>query len=134
MPDSITAWPAHAFTIASYNFTAKSTHWTYQSGLTAYLSFCSSFDISPIPATILTPQYFYADTSQYVSYKSLKIYLAFICLMHIEEDLADPTTDESLHSVCQRICRQQDAPEWKRLPITCFEDTEIPVMPPTSQH
>jgi len=50
--------------------------------------------------------------------------------MHIKKDLADPTTDESLHLACMSgIRRQQDAPEWKRLPITCFEDTEILVMP-----
>jgi len=84
----------------------------------AYLSFCSHFDISPIPATTLTLQYFCANRSQYVSYKTLKVYLAAICLMHIEEGLADPTTDESLHLVCQGIRRQQDTPERKQLPIT----------------
>jgi len=42
--------------------------------------------------------------------------------MHIEGDTADPTTDESLHLVCWGIRQQQDASEWKQLPITCFED------------
>ena len=39
-------------------------------------------------------------------------------MMHIEQGLLDPTTDESLHLVCRGIRRQQDNPERKRLPIT----------------
>ena len=39
-------------------------------------------------------------------------------MMHIEQGLLDPTTNESLHLVCRGIHRQQDNPERKRLPIT----------------
>ena len=104
-----------------YHGIAKSTCRTCQSGLAAYLSFCSRFSTNPIPASSMTLQYFCTDRSQYVSYKTLKVYLAAIRMMHIdivEQGLLDPTTDESLHLVCKGICHQQDNPERKRLPIT----------------
>ena len=66
----------------------------------------------------MTLQYFCTDRSQYISYKTLKVYLVAMRMMHIEQGLLDPTTDESLHLVCRGIRRQQDNPERKRLPIT----------------
>ena len=101
-----------------YHGVAKSTRRTYQSGLMAYMSFCSRFGINPLPATSLTLQYFCTDRSQSISYKTIKVYLAAIRLMHIEQGLLDPTTDQSLHLVCRGIRRQQNTPERKRLPIT----------------
>ena len=38
--------------------------------------------------------------------------------MHIENGLPDPTTDETLHSVCRRIRQQQSSSERTRLSIT----------------
>lgn len=37
-----------------YHGVVKSMHWTYQSGLVAYVSFCSHFSINPLPETSLT--------------------------------------------------------------------------------
>ena len=101
-----------------YHGITKSTCCTYQSGLAAYLSFSSCFSINPKPASSMTLQYFCADRSQHVSYKTLKVYLATTRVMYIEQGLFDPTTDELLHLVCRGICCQQDNPERKRLPIT----------------
>lgn len=100
-----------------YHGIAKSTCHTYQSGLAAYLSFCSRFSIDTMPASSMTLQYFYADRLQHISYKTLKVYLAAICMMHLEQGLTDPTTDESLHLVRRGTRLQQDNPEKKRLPI-----------------
>ena len=82
------------------------------------MSFCSRFNITPLPATPLTLQYFCADKSQSISYKTLKVYLAAIRLMHIEQGFPDPTMDQTLHLVCKGVRRQQSTPERKRLPIT----------------
>lgn len=82
------------------------------------MSFCSHFNITPLPATSLTLQYFCANKSQSISYKTLKVYLAAIRLMHIEQGLPDPTVDQTLHLVCKGIRRQQTTSERKRLPIT----------------
>ena len=98
-----------------YHGIAKSTCQTYQSGLTVYLSFCSRFNIDPTPANYMTLHNFCADRSQY---KTLKVYLAAIHMMHIKQGLPDPTTNESLHLVCRGICHQQNTPERKKLPIT----------------
>ena len=56
--------------------------------------------------------------SKAVSYKTLKVYLAAIRLMHIENGLLDPTTDDTLHLVCRGTHRQQINPDCTRLPIT----------------
>ena len=101
-----------------YHGVTESTHRTYQSRLIAYTSFCSRFNINPLPATSLTLQYFCADRSKFILYKSLKVYLAAIRLIHIEKGLPDPTTDETLHLVCRGFCRCQTTPERKNLPIT----------------
>ena len=120
-PDNIPAWPQQAFTAASCSadiMVLLSHPDAPQSGLNAYFSFCSRFNITPTPASSLTLQYFCVDKSQSVSYKTIKVYLAAIHLLHIETGFPDPTTDESLHLVCRGIRRQQSCVERARLPIT----------------
>ena len=58
-PDSIPAWPIQSFIDASCSaailvYVAPSTCHTYQSGLNAFITFCSQFDITPFPASSLT--------------------------------------------------------------------------------
>ena len=79
-----------------YHGAAESTHRSYRSGLMAYMSFCTHFNITLLPATSLTLQYFCADKSQSISHKTLKVYLTAIRLMHIEQGLPDPTMDQTL--------------------------------------
>ena len=105
----------HAFTIGLSSGVANR---TYKSGLTAYMSFCSHFNMNPFPTTPLTLQYFCADRSQCISYKTLKVYLTAIRLMHTEQGLPDLTTDQLLHLACRGIHQQPTTPEHKRLPIT----------------
>ena len=96
-----------------YHGVADSKCRTYQS---AYTSFCFRFNINPLPATTLTLQYFCADKSQSISYQTLKVYLATICLMYIEHGLPDPTIDQTLLLVCRGIRRHQKVIERRRLP------------------
>ena len=97
---------------------APSTRQAYQSGWRAFLSFCSKFSISPLPASSLTLQYFCANISQHVSYKTIKVYLAGIHLTHIEHGLPNPTDDSPLQLVCRGIHHQQGNQQRTRLPIT----------------
>ena len=97
---------------------ASSTQCAYQSGLNAFFSFCSRFSMPALPASSLTLQYFCADISQSVSYKTLKVYLSGICLLHIENGLSDPTDDKLLQLVWHGIHRQQGDNQRPRLPIT----------------
>ena len=97
---------------------APSTRQTYQSGLNAFIKFCSQFSITPFPASSLTLEYFCAQASEYVSYKTLKVYLSSIRLAHIEQGLYDPIESTTLHLVCRSICRQQGDHQRTRLPIT----------------
>ena len=96
-----------------YHSVPESTCQTYQSGLIAYTSFFC-FNINPLPATSLTLQYFCANKSQSISYQTLKVYLAAICLMH---GLPDPRMDLTLLLVCRGIRQQKKVTE-RRLPIT----------------
>ena len=59
------------------------------------------------------------DSSQRVSHKTIKVYLAAIRLSHLEQDMEDPTDDELLHLVCRGIRRMQGEASCRtRLPIT----------------
>ena len=80
--------------------------------------FCARFNISPLPTSSLTLQYFCADVAQHISYKTLKVYLAGIRLLHIEHGFPDPTDDSLLELVCRGIRRQQGDHQRTRLPIT----------------
>jgi len=101
-----------------HNGVAESTRRTYHSGMKRFYSFCSQHTLVSTPASSLTLQYFCAHVSQFVSYKTVKVYLAAIRLHHIEHDLPDPTTDNQLHLVCRGIRRLQDDSQRIRLPIT----------------
>ena len=70
-----------------------------------------------MPASSLTLQYFCEDKSKVVSHKTLEVYLAAIRLMHVENGLLDPTTDDTLHQVCRGIHQQQSNPGRTRLLI-----------------
>ena len=101
-----------------YHGVAASSRRTYQSGLNAFVTFCARFNISHLPTSSLTLQYFCADVSQHISYKTLKVYLAGIRLLHIEHGFPDPTDDSLLELVCRGIRRQQGDHQRTRLPIT----------------
>ena len=77
---------------------------------------CFRFNITPIPASSLTLQYFaWTRANEYPITPIRHSYLATIHLMHIENGFPDLTTDESLNLLCRGICRQQSS---SRLPIT----------------
>ena len=94
---------------------APSTHRTYNAGVNFYFQFSSKFNITPYPASSHTLQFFCAYLAQRVSYKSNKVYLAGIWLIHLE---LDPTTDECLHLVVKGIRRFQGDSSRPRLLIT----------------
>ena len=98
-----------------YHGIASLTRRTYQSGLNAFIAFCISFNLQPLPAYL---QYFSVDVAQHVSYKTLKVYLAGIRLLHIAHGFLDPTDDNQLQLVCHGICCQQGDHQRSRLPIT----------------
>ena len=86
--------------------------------MSAFRHFCTHYVCSPLPASSLTLQYFCASKSQYVSHKTLKIYLSGIRLWHIEEGFSDPTNDPLLQLVCRGIRRMQGDRCRTCLPIT----------------
>jgi len=58
------------------------------------------------------------QTVQSCLYKTIKVYLAAICLYHIELNLPDRTVNNLLHLVCRGIRRLQGDNQCIRLPIT----------------
>ena len=79
---------------------------------------CTCFNITPTPASSLTPQYLCKDKAYQYPTKTLKVYLAAIHLMYIENGLTDPTTNEPLCLLCRGICPQQNSSEFIKLSIT----------------
>ena len=101
-----------------YYGVAHSRRRTYHSGLTKFQSFCHQYNLTALPASCLTLQYFCVHEAQRISYNTIKVYLAAICLRHIEHGFHDPTTDNLLWLVCRGIRRRQGDNQRARQPIT----------------
>ena len=97
---------------------APSTHCTYRAGVRSFQQFCNQFNIQQFPATSLTLRYFCTSIAQRVSYKTIRVYLAGICLEHLERGLHEPTDDKLLQLLCTAIKRSQETTSCTRLPIT----------------
>ena len=69
---------------------ADSTHRTYRAGCNHFVTFCSSCDISPWPASETTLRYYCAHASKTLSHSSLLVYLAAIRHAHLQQGLSDP--------------------------------------------
>ena len=83
---------------------AASTRRTYQAGVRSYLTFCTGYGINPLPASELTLRYFCTELSATVSHATLKVYLAGVRLLHIEQFFPDPLRDVPLlHYLCTGI-------------------------------
>ena len=97
---------------------APSTRRTYQAGVTQFVRFCSQYQLPPLPASALTLRYFVASLSLSVKHSTIKVYLAALRLLHIENGYTDPTADTLLQYVIKGIKRSQTSPTRTRLPIT----------------
>ena len=98
---------------------AASTRRAYRTGTSAFAKFCHKRGIPLLPASELTLRYFCAHLSKTVSYQTIKVYLAGIRLLHLEQGFKDPTRDTSLLSyLCIGIRRSGRSTNKARLPIT----------------
>ena len=68
-----------------------STQRTNQAGIKALHQFCAQYTILPFPASPLTLRYFCCYMARQVSYKIIQLYLAGICLEHLERGFEDLT-------------------------------------------
>ena len=91
---------------------------TYAAGIQEYQRFCSTYNLSPLPASATTLQFFCAYSSDSRAYSTIKVYLAAIRLFHIENHHPDPTAATPLlHYTLQAIRREQAHTSGIRLPI-----------------
>ena len=97
---------------------AASTRCTYQSGIKIYLDLSTEYKISPLPASETILRYFCAHLSASTFYPTIKVYLAGIRLLHIDNGFADPTKEAPLlHYLYTAIRHSQTTPPKKRQPI-----------------
>ena len=61
---------------------------------------------------------FCCNMAKWVSYKTIKVYLAGIQLEHLNRGLEDLTKDELLHLLCTGIKRSQGTQTHNHFPIT----------------
>ena len=99
--DNIPAWPMQTFMQASRS--ADFMELSTPQSLTKFQSFCHQYNLTALPASCLTLQYFCVHEAQHISDKTIKVYLAAIRLRHIEHGFHDPTTDNLLQLVCRGI-------------------------------
>ncbi|XP_020612894.1 uncharacterized protein LOC110051215 [Orbicella faveolata] len=69
---------------------------TYSAGVQRYITFCTSRQWQSFPATEPTLHYFAAFLADQVSYRTVKLYMASIRFVHIENNLPDPFQDTPL--------------------------------------
>ena len=101
-----------------YLSVTPSTRLTYNSGVTSHDNFCLAYHINPYPASTLTLQFFCTHLASRVSYKTIKVYLAGIRLIHLERRHSDPTNNEPLHILIRGICHLQGNSPRHHLPFT----------------
>ena len=98
---------------------AASTRCTYQTGTAAFTRFCHKRGIPLLPTSALTLKYFCTHLSKTVSYQTIKVYLATIGLLHLEQGIEDPTKDTTLLTyLCIGIRCSGRSTNKTRLPIT----------------
>ena len=100
---------------------ASSTRSSYSTAQKRYLSFCSSFGLSPLPLTERSLCLFAAFlANQGLQASSIMAYLSAVRHLQISAGLPSPTTDSWpwLHYVSRGIKRSQNQPQRVRLPIT----------------
>ncbi len=98
---------------------AKSTRRSYRAGLKLYKQFCSTYAISPLPATELTLRFFCAQASSSVTAPTIAVYMSAIRLYHLEKGYPDPTANAPLLKyLLQGIKRSQSTRPTQKHPIT----------------
>ena len=98
---------------------ATSTRRTYQTGVTAYYSFCAKYGIPSLPASETSLRYFCTHLSSSVSYQTIMVYLAGVRLLHLDHGFPDPSKAAPLlHYLCTAIRRSGMTTSKKRQPIT----------------
>ena len=99
---------------------APSTRLTYRSGIRAFETFCSQYDIYPIlPASELTLCYFIAYLSERLSSQTARVYLSGIRLLHLEHGHGDPLQQaDLLKYVLNGLQRSQTSHSHPRQPVT----------------
>ena len=99
---------------------APSTRLTYRSGIRAFETFCSQYDIHPIlPASELTLGYFIAYLSKSLSAQNARVYLSAIRLFHLEHGHGDPLQQaDLLKNMLSGLQRSQSSQTHPRQPVT----------------
>ena len=107
----IAFYRAHAF--------AAATKRTYTSHLRKYLSFCSWYGYTAVPASPTTLCRYAAYLAQQLSSSSIPQYLNIIRLLHIETGLPNPLIDNwYLSSLLKGISKSKGTNVSRKLPIT----------------
>ena len=96
-----------------------STRRSYATGQSNYLSFCSRFNIQPLPASEQQLILFTADRSQQLSYSTIRSYLSAVRFLHIPNGFGDPLTVKlQLELLLRGVRKRKPGSQDKRLPIT----------------
>ena len=98
---------------------ADSTRRSYCTGQSAYLSFCSRFNLNPLPASEQQLILFTADMSQRLAFATIRAYLSAVRFLHISNGHGDPLAGKlQLDLLLRGVRRNKPGNKDKRLPVT----------------
>ena len=110
---------AHCLAFLQSQAIADSTHRSCQAGIRTYSTFCASMRWQSFSAMETTLRFFAAYLADQVSVKTIKLYLAGIRFVHIENSLPDPFQEAPLlHLLLRGIKRTVGLSSRQQLPIT----------------
>lgn len=97
---------------------AESSKATYRSQIRAYLRFCIYYNLSPLPASMLTLCRYVAFLARTIKPTSIKQYLNAVRIIHLDLGLDNPLGAWRLSMICKGIERLKGSPPVQKLPIT----------------
>ena len=98
---------------------AESTKKAYKVHLKAYMTFCQSIQVCPVPASSDTLVKYAAFLARSLKYTSVRQYLNIVRILHLEWGLENPMKDNfSLNCVLKGIRRGLGDSQCRKLPIT----------------
>ena len=97
---------------------AESSKSTYRSQIRAFLRFCLHFNLTPLPASMLTLCRYVTFLARTIQPVSIKQYLNGVRILHLDLGYDNPLGAWRLNMICKGVERMKGTPAIQKLPMT----------------
>ena len=97
---------------------AESSKSTYRSQIRAFLRFCIFFNLSTLPASMLTLCRYVSFLARTIKPSCIKGYLNAVRILHLDHGYDNPLGAWRLNRICKGVERIKGTPSVQKLPIT----------------